>query len=137
MSAITLLLEAVDRTVAYLQERQNRDEIRKDRVLAVWEVLRAAVVRTRAYLGDLQEDPSLHDRDEERALANSWNAVGLAIRGLGGPEATQLSDRCFEKANYWADPNRWDPGDRPDLDIRLEAVEDAARKALNEKELNA
>jgi hypothetical protein len=133
MGELSLMLDAIDRTVAWLKMRESRQDRRSIEINAVWSVLRDAATRTRAYLADRRSDRRKRDRAEERAIAASWNAVGLAIRGLGGEGAQELADQCFAKADYWADPERWELSPRRDLDISLENVEQAIRERLKKK----
>lgn len=133
MPAIDLFLTAIDRTISFLQDREAKMSGRRNDVSAAWQVVRSAVTRTRAYLADQGKPKAKPDRTEERAIADSWNAVGLVIRGLGGPGSKSICSQCFAKADYWADTEHWDLRN-PDRDITLERVETALNRMLQAAE---
>ena len=131
MEPITLFLEAIDRTISFLKGVGDTKIARKRELAAAWQVVRSAVTRTRAYLADQSKPTAKPDRDEERAIATAWDAVGLVILGLGGPASKVLRNQCFTKADYWADPDHWDIRN-PGRDISLERVEKALTRLLDE-----
>ena len=136
MAVEALLFKTFDETLSWLlrwKKRKQEDRARADEVL---EALRDAVVQTRAYFADTSEDPESRDREQERVLSQCWNNVGMALRRMGGTEQEELYERCFLKADYWADPSRWDEIKKKGVDIRLDAVDNAISDLLREKDRN-
>jgi hypothetical protein len=133
VAALELFLNAIDRTIAFLQARAAGTGQREKDIAAAWNVVRSAVTKTRAYIADQNKPAAKRNRKEEREIAESWNAVGLVIRGLGGAAAQSLCDQCFAKADYWADPHQWELAN-PDRDISLDRVENALNRMLRASE---
>lgn len=137
MAETTLFLKVIEETISWLKRRQGRKGAEGAKANTVLEALRAAVTQTRAYIGDVANNPDARDRDREISLSTVWNEVGMALRRMGGPEQEDLYDRCFVKADYWSDHRSWDDNRDRDIDIGLEAVEEAIRDTLRSRDGNA
>jgi hypothetical protein len=119
-------VDALDQIRAWLEFRVRRREDRDERVDEVLRTIHRAANRTRAYLADVRVDPKARKRDEERALSEAWEGVGMALRQYkrDGAEhlAHGLSDRAFSKAEYWADPEGWTRHQGREAGIALDAL---------------
>jgi hypothetical protein len=92
-------------------------------VQAALQSLNEAVLQTRFYLSQL----GTRNLEKERELADLWSRASLDLRSVN-PE---LSDRCFAKADYWADPTTWDLQRRQRYNITLDSMSDAVRELLS------
>ena len=130
MAAETLLLKAVDYTLKFLQLREERDAQEQQKIDEVLESFRDALIITRAYLADCREGVSERDRSKEVELSKAWNSVGLKVRNIGSPDAEELYQIFFEKADYWSDPESWQRNTEGEIDISLSRIEEEVRKLL-------
>lgn len=133
MAAETLLLKAIDYTLKFLQLREERDAQEQQKVDDVLESFREALIITRAYLADCRNGVSERDRAKEVELSKAWNEVGLKVRNIGTPDAEELYQIFFEKADYWSDPESWQRNTDGEIDISLSRVEQEIDKLLKKE----
>lgn len=88
--------------------------------------LSIAVLETRSYLGQISSGNKARDLDKEREISELWNEAHMDLQ-LVDPA---LADRCFAKAEYWADPSLWDIQKVRQYDIALDSMSDAVRGIL-------
>ena len=84
---------------------------------------------TRSYLADLRDGRTVRDRQREGTICQAWNTVGLKILDINTPQAHEIYQIFFEKADYWSDPEGWE--ERKEIDISLERVENDINQILN------
>jgi hypothetical protein len=125
----TLILRGVDYILQLLRIREDRDEKKKQRERVSLEAFRNSIVMTRAYLADMRNDRITRDRNREAAISQAWNTVGLKVRDIGTPEAHNIFQVFFEKADYWSDPEGWEK--KAGIDISLKRVEDEINQILS------
>ena len=119
---MSTLFEMIDRLKSWLELRHKyrgeRNQAFDDALLAI----HRAANRTRAYIADVRVDPNARHRAQEGELSDLWVQVGDKLRRLHEPEAEALYQRCFLKAEYWANPDAWEDGDVAEAGIGLDYV---------------
>jgi hypothetical protein len=96
-----------------------------------------ALNETRIYIGsldrhrlgiDLDTNEPTRSRDEqtEAMLSRLWTTASLKLRHVD----PDLSERCFRKGAYWANPDVWTDADIKRARIQIDKVSRKARKLL-------
>jgi len=125
----SLILRGVDYILQLLKIREDRNEKKKQQERESLEAFRNSIVMTRSYLADLRDGRTVRDRQKEVTISQAWNAVGLKIRDINTPQAHEIYQIFFEKADYWSDPEGWEK--KKEIDISLERVENDINQILN------
>jgi hypothetical protein len=119
---MSLFIELVDRIRTWLELRAKYNSQQDERFDEALLAVHQAANRTRAYLADVRFDPDSRERDRENDLSNAWMRVGDCLRRLHDPDAEALYQRCFVKAEYWADPEVWKDGRLQEAGIGLDRL---------------
>jgi hypothetical protein len=109
-------------TVRVEQNRSAQDE----KTRSALKSLSIAVLETRSYLGKTTSADKTRNLDKEREISALWNEAQINLR-LVDPG---LAERCFAKADYWADPSLWSDDKVRQYDIELDSMSDAVRGLL-------
>ncbi len=101
--------------------RKRRTEQINNALFALY----AALSETKAYISDC-ESGKRRNRKREFAIANLWNTASIPLRAFD----KEFARRCFEKGNYWMEPEVWDKKQIEEKGIAIDAVLEATRKLL-------
>jgi hypothetical protein len=137
MPALDLALDAIDRLTTWLglvrTSRIQRTQTLEDAL----EAIHRAANKTRAYIADTRaarrRDGRRADRAAEMELSNLWLQVGMALQRVHDDDTALLSRKCFEKAQYWADPELWTDANIRDAGIGLDRVTNDVVDLLEER----
>jgi len=85
--------------------------------------LYTALNETKAYMSHLQSGKE-RDRNREFFIAKLWHDASVPLRKVD----RDLAKRCFDKGNYWLEPNTWSElmiiSKRIDLSQIMESIRD-------------
>ena len=118
----------VNRLSDLIQEKARISEADKR---AVADALSSAVAiahRKIQYIAQ-QRRTEQRDLDKEVALSIGWSDAGLKLATLPEPQS-ELADRYFRKADYWAYPEAWTDERIDAARIRLEEIAQESRTVL-------
>jgi len=120
-------LTAISREVReWMDKLEQRREARNQSTRTALKSLSLAVLETRAYLGQLSSGKKRRNLERERDISQLWNDAHMELRGIDA----SLADRCFAKADHWADPSLWNKGKIRQYNITLDSMSDAVRDLL-------
>jgi len=114
LNPITGISREVREWISTLDQRQ---EAKSQTTMAALKSLSVAVLETRMYL-QLMSPTKTRDLPRERELSQLWNDAQIQLRVVD----PSLADRCFTKAEYWADPTRWSAEQVHQYNITLDSM---------------
>jgi hypothetical protein len=121
--------------------REEREK-QKTELLETLEELGEAAINTRAFLANVElrghaffeGDPNGFPAQARQQLARQWLQVSNKLARIDGNHhpaiennIRELGERCFQKAQYWANPVGW-TGSK--AEIRLDELVDEVRAAI-------
>ena len=107
----------------WLDRRDTRQNARDETTRIAVQSISRAVLRTRAYLGQAGSADTERDLEKEQKLSELWNEAYQNLREVD-PE---LADRCFLKADFWADRTSLDANNIQQYNITLDSMAEAVR----------
>jgi hypothetical protein len=93
-----LLEESINLLWKVLEEGKTSKENLNNQQREFLKVASKAVRRTLSYIGENKKNIKT-----QKELSDLWAAVALAAR----PFDSDLAERCYQKGNYWANPDNW------------------------------
>ena len=105
---------------------KDRRELRDNALRAIL----IALDETYLYYRDIEKGKGRND-EREALLARYWSASAIPMRHVD----PKLARRCDQKAEYWLNPDNYNPDTITDLGIGLESVRNAYRTLLHPKSL--
>lgn len=120
-------LTGISREVRAWIDRVDRGrEARNQSTRTALKSLSIAVLETRSYIGQISSGNMERDFDKEGELSALWNEAHMDLQLVDD----DLAERCFAKAEYWADPSSWDAEMVRQYNITLDSMSDAVRSLL-------
>ena len=115
-----IILDKILNVIGLIRNDRIQKDVRTDEALFA---LYAALSETKAYVASIAEGKP-PDRKYEHKLANMWHKASIPLRHID----PDLAKRCFDKGNYWMNPNSWSEasitGNRIAIDQVLESIRD-------------
>jgi len=98
-----------------------------DRYTEALKSLFSALTETKVYLARLaRSEKQKRDYNTEAKLAQLWTIASVALRTFDN----DLAERCFNKGNYWTNPDTWTRADIEKARIQIDAVLNDAKALL-------
>jgi hypothetical protein len=119
IGAITPLKSLLD----FISSNKEKDEARYEDALVT---LYTALNETRIYIGELEQDKGRRNRDTEGKLSRLWTVAATKIRRIDRSWAVI----CFQKGDYWANPDNWTDADVKRAGIEINEVFEKAQELL-------
>jgi len=107
---------------AWFETNKNAEAEKKSKMKAAVKSLSHAILETKSYTRDGFEQ---RIQEQEKELQKLWNAAHLEMREIDA----DLAMRCFAKAEYWTEPEKWNPEKVEQYNISLDSMV-ASFKAL-------
>lgn len=120
-TAVTILGKLLN-VVGLIRNGRIKKDVRTDEALFA---LYAALSETKSYISSLAEGKA-HDRKYEHKLANMWHKASIPLRHID----SDLAKRCFDKGNYWMNPNSWSEASIRENRIAIDQVLESIRDLL-------
>lgn len=120
LGMLTAIGEWIDRL-----RGMNRDKLAQSK--AALQALVSATIKTTAYLANVRRGAQI-ERDRESTLAQLWSEASIELREIN----PDLAERCFIKAEYWADPEQWTDTQIQEARIGIESIKDEAQLLYRE-----
>ena len=122
ISGIGRAIEALTELIKYPYEKYSKHKTNKKE--ETLKLLKAASKALRETLRYLKKAPNIRDPKEEEKLSDFWSEVATAAWPLN----PDLAQRCYLKANYWADTERWTEEQSKSTRIKISEMEDEIGK---------
>ncbi len=120
-TAVTILDKLLN-VVGLIRDGKIKKEVHTDEALFA---LYAALSETKAYISSLAEGKP-DDRKHEHKLAHMWHKASIPLRYID----PDLAKRCFDKGNYWIDPNSWSEASIKENRIAIDQILESIRELL-------
>ena len=122
MVEAAIVISLVNQVRQWLGMLKAQDVSDKADYKAALKAIFFAAFETKAYLAPGRPQ----DPDTELQLSRLWAEAALELR----PINFDLAERCLIKADYWADPSTWTPGQIDEARIGLDTIIDEAGRLL-------
>lgn len=114
-----------DKIIAGLGLIRDGKKQRTEKTEHALRALYIALTETRAYITG-RENGKRRNRRREYQLAELWQSASIPLRSIDKDFAT----RCFDKGNYWMDPDAWDKEMIEETGIAIDQVLEQTRSLL-------
>jgi len=121
-STAMLILDRLLHVLGLIRDGKVKKSTHTDKALLA---LYAALSETKAYISSLAEGKP-RDREHEHKLANMWHRASIPLRYID----PDLARRCFDKGNYWMNPESWSDARIEKNRIALDQVLESTRDLL-------
>ena len=105
---------------AWFESSSNQEEKKKAALKTAVGALSKAILETKAYTKD-GFDNRVDSKETE--LRELWNNAHIELRHID----EDLAMRCFAKAEYWTEPEKWDPEKIEKYNIKLDDMSEALK----------
>lgn len=120
-------LTGISREVREWVDRTERGHKAQDQAIrTALKSMSIAVLETRSYIGQTSAGAKERNLDKEREISELWNEAHMDLQSVD----PALASRCFDKAEYWADPSLWNAEKVRQYNITLDSMSDAVRGVL-------
>jgi len=122
VTAVMTILGGILKVVGLIRDGRIKKDGHTDEALFA---LYAALSETKDYVSSLAEGKP-HNRKHENKLANMWHKASIPLRYID----RDLAERCFDKGNYWMNPNSWSNASIRENRIAIDQVLESTRDLL-------
>jgi hypothetical protein len=88
--------------------------------------LYTALNETKIYIGELEQNPNARNHETEKTLFRLWTVASTKIHTID----QQWGITCFQKGDYWANPDSWTQDDIQKAGIGIDEVFQRAKQLL-------
>ena len=106
---------------AWLDTYKSKSKEKKAETKKAIEALSIAVLETKSYIQNGFKERIL---EKESEIRDYWNQAHIELRSIN----SELAMRCFSKAEYWTEPNKWDSNKIKQYNITLTSMSQSLKE---------
>ncbi len=123
---IGLLINLLEPLRNLIESLKTRREVQGSEEEEALIALYVSLNETRIYLGLLDRKIENRNMETEAKLSRLWTAASIKLRRINH----DLAERCYIKADYWANPDTWSDTDIKRAKIGVDRIFREAKKLL-------
>ena len=105
---------------AWFETNNNVENQKKNEMKLAIKVLSKAILETKSYVRNGFENRIQEKEDELREL---WNNAHVELRQIDN----DLANRCFVKAEFWIEPEKWSDEKVEEYNIKLDSMSESLK----------
>jgi hypothetical protein len=125
MELVTILgaITPLKSLLEFISTKRATDSAQHEEALVA---LYTALNETRIYIGELKQNTNARNRETEKTLSRLWTVASTKIHNID----QSWGITCFQKGDYWANPDNWTQKDIAKAGIGIDEVFQRAKELL-------